>query len=208
MLQQQQRETDNKPIYGVYIKSTLTTKLSLHITEVGNKTKKNLEDTLKRRVSNKCIIEGYISPNSIKIVTYSSGSVNSDNIVFHIVYDCMVANPVDGMLIECVVKTITKAGIHAHVLDQDGNIPITVFVARDHHHIDSYFQSIKETNTITVRVIGSRYELYDPFICVIAELINTLLPSKRLRKIGGNPRIHIEENDDDNDNDIDIDIDT
>lgn len=196
---QQQRETD-KPIYGIYIKSTLTTKLSLHITEVGKNTKKNLEDTLKKRISNKCIIEGFVSPNSIKIVTYSSGSVNSDNIDFHIVYDCFVANPVEGMLIECVAKTITKAGIHAQVIDQDGNIPITVFVARDHHHIDSYFQSIKETHPITVKVIGSRYELYDPFICVIAELVNTAqLPSKRLRKIGGNPKIHIDDNDYDDD---------
>ena len=196
-----QRESE-KPIYGVYIKSTLTTKISLHITEVGNKTKKNLEDTLKKLISNKCIIEGFVVPNSIKIVTYSSGAVNSDNIDFHIIYDCMIANPVESMLIECIVKTITKAGIHAQVIDQDGNIPITVFVARDHHNIDSYFQSIKESTPITVRVIGSRYELYDPFICVIAELVNTtaLLPSKRLRKIGGgNPRIHIEDNDYDDD---------
>jgi DNA-directed RNA polymerase subunit E'/Rpb7 len=196
-MQQQQRESD-KIIYGVYIKSTLITKISLHITEIGKNTKKNLEDTLKRRISNKCIIEGYIVPNSIKIITYSSGAVNSDNIYFHIVYDCMVANPVEGMLIECIVKTITKAGIHAQVIDQDGNIPITVFVARDHHNIDNYFQSIKESAPITVRVIGSRYELYDPFICVIAELVNTSqLPSKKPRKIGGNPKICIEDNDDD-----------
>ena len=74
---QQQRD---KPIYGIYIKSVLTTKLSLHITEVGKNTKKNLEDTLKKQISNKCIIEGYVEPNSIKILTYSSGAVNSENI--------------------------------------------------------------------------------------------------------------------------------
>lgn len=197
---QQQRD---KPIYGIYIKSVLTTKLSLHITEVGKNTKKNLEDTLKKQISNKCIIEGYVEPNSIKILTYSSGAVNSENIDFHIVYDCSIANPVEGMLIECIVKTITKAGIHAQVIDKDGNIPITIFVSRDHHNIDSYFQSIKESNPITVKVIGARYELYDPFICVIAELVNT---SKRLRKIGGNSKIKIlddEDEDDIDDNDID-----
>jgi hypothetical protein len=99
------------------------------------------------------------------------------------------------MMIECIVKTITKAGIHAQVIDKDGNIPITVFVSRDHHNIDSYFQSIKESNSITVRVIGARYELYDPFICVIAELVNT--QTKRLRKIGGNSKIHILGDEDD-----------
>ena len=202
---QQLRESNDKKIRGVYIKSTLTTQFSLHITEVGNKTKQNLEETLKKRISNKCINEGYVVPNSIKIVTYSSGTVNSDNIVFHIIYDCMIANPVEGMLIECVVKTITKAGIHAQVIDQHGNIPITVFIARDHHHFDSYFQSINESNSILTRVIGSRYELYDPFICVIAELVNPQSHSKRLRKIGGNSKISIGEIYEDEDEDEDID---
>jgi hypothetical protein len=39
---QQQRESDKPIIYGVYTKNIITTKLSLHITEVGKNTKKNL----------------------------------------------------------------------------------------------------------------------------------------------------------------------
>jgi hypothetical protein len=75
------------------------------------------------------------------------------------------------MLIECKSKTITKAGIHAEVLD-DETVPVTVFVARDHHNMDRHFQTIKENMTIYVRVIGIRYELNDPYICVIGKLMN------------------------------------
>jgi hypothetical protein len=82
----------------------------------------------------------------------------------------MVCMPVEGMLIECTCKTVTKAGIHANVIDDEGNKPVTVFIARDHHYIDDRFQSIKENTRLTVKVIGIRFELNDTSICVIAKL--------------------------------------
>jgi hypothetical protein len=84
----------------------------------------------------------------------------------------MIAHPVEGMLMEAECKTITKAGIHAQVVDEDGNVPITVFVAKDHHHIDQLFNSVVENDKITVSVIGARYELNDPYICVISKLVS------------------------------------
>jgi hypothetical protein len=75
------------------------------------------------------------------------------------------------MEIECVCKTITKAGIHAEVIDNEKNKPITMFIARDHHYLDSKFSNIKEMDKITTRVIGIRYELNDDFICTIGKLL-------------------------------------
>jgi len=68
------------------------------------------------------------------------------------------------------VKTVTKAGIHAQCVDKDGNVPITVFVARDHHQNSRDFQHVKAGDQIRVSVIGTRWELNDPYICVIARL--------------------------------------
>ena len=74
------------------------------------------------------------------------------------------------MKMECKVKTITKAGIHAQVVDNDGNTPITMFIARDHHFNDKMFENIKENSTINAEVIGIRFELHDPYICAIGTL--------------------------------------
>ena len=161
---------DNNRIYGVYLSSMLTKKIQLHITEVGNRVKENLETKLKQNIANKCIEEGYVSPNRIEIIQYSAGEVVSDCIAFHVVFTCWIAHPVEGMILTCTVKTITKAGIHAQVIDQDGNVPITVFVARDHNHLDPKFSGIKEGDAIMVNVLGIRYELHDPYICAIATL--------------------------------------
>jgi DNA-directed RNA polymerase subunit E'/Rpb7 len=158
-------------IYGVYIKSLLTKKIILSITEVGKNVKRNLEASISKKNEGKCIAEGFIKPNSVRVLSYSSGSVNGEYVEFQTVFECMICHPVEGMLIECDTKTITKAGIHAEVIDDRGNIPVTVFVARDHHFSDKVFNTIKENTKITIRVIGIRYELNDPYICVIGKLI-------------------------------------
>jgi len=157
--------------YGVYLKSLLERKVCLNITEIGKNVKSNLEKKLEYLMGGKCVNEGYIRPNSIKIMNYSSGNVNSNVIEFNVVIECMVCLPVEGMEVDCVCKTITKAGIHAQVIDDEKNIPITIFIARDHHYLVNKFSEIKEGEKILSRVIGIRYELDDDFICAIGKLL-------------------------------------
>ena len=174
-------------IYGVYIRSMLTTKLAVPITSIGKNIKQNLEKVISKRMEGKCIPEGFVKPDSINILTYSSGNVMGQNVEFCTTYECLICNPVEGMIIDCMTKTITKAGIHAEVVDEKGNIPITIFVARDHHYKNTYFNEIKENEKIQVRVIGVRYELNDTYISVIAKLIEPQHKNSkpRARKTGG-----------------------
>ena len=177
-----------RKIYGVYMRSLLTYKITLSITEIGKNVKQNLEKKLVSKNEGKCIVEGFVKPNSVKIISYSSGKVMGDRVEFTTVFECMISCPVEGMIIESSAKTITKAGIHAQVEDEDGTIPITVFIARDHHHLDAEFNVIKEGDKVTVKVIGIRYELNDPHICIIARLDNTRMHKDK--RGGGAPDIY------------------
>tara|TARA_E500000178_G_C16921891_1_gene707616 strand:- start:736 stop:1272 length:537 start_codon:yes stop_codon:yes gene_type:complete len=163
-------ETSEKRIYGPYIPSILNNKISLSILEVGKNLKQNLERKIQNIVEGKCIPQGYVRPGSTKIITYSSGVVNNEMIEFHTSYECDICYPVEGYSLECISKTITKAGIHGEVHDEDGNVPINVFIARDHHINDTIFDKIKEGNKFIASVIGVRFELNDPYISVIASL--------------------------------------
>ena len=170
-------------IYGIYIKSILEKRVLLKIDEIGSNVKEILEKRLNQMTYNKCIAEGFIKPNTVSIVSYSCGIVQNEQIEFVVVFECMIANPVEGQLIECKSKTITKAGIHAHVIDNDV-IPIHVFLAKDHHNMNKYFNTIKEDMDILVNVIGVRYELNDPFISVIGRLVDRQsLDNKQTRVI-------------------------
>ena len=169
--QQQNKPPVNKDKkdFGVYNRSLLSRKIHLGVSEVGRNVKQNLEARLAHQLEGKCIVEGYIRPGSIRILNYSNGTINNEHIEFQTTFECMVCYPVEGHTIQCISKTITKAGIHGEVQDEDGNVPINVFIARDHHHNDSYFQSIRENQPINADVIGVRFELNDPYICIIAE---------------------------------------
>jgi DNA-directed RNA polymerase subunit E'/Rpb7 len=177
---------NDRTVYGVYIKSMLTMKVSLSITEVGKNIKQNLEKAISSKTEGKCIAEGFIRPNSVKVLSYSSGNVNGDIIEFQTVFECMICHPVEGMLIKAKCKTVTKAGIHAEVLDENGNMPVTAFIARDHHINNHLFNTVEEDMNIVVKVIGTRYELNDPYICVIAKLESidqTTAPNKKKTRI-------------------------
>ena len=189
MQQARRNPNQNRKIYGVYIQSMLTMKVVLPIVEVGKNVKENLEKIISRRNEGKCIAEGFIRPGSIKVIRYSSGNVAGPNIEFNTVFECMICYPVEGMLIECDVKTITKAGIHAEVVDNVGAVPITAFIARDHHFSDHSFSEVKENAKIIVRVVGVRFELNDPYICVLGQLVE----KKEGYQKGGNdlPKITI-----------------
>jgi DNA-directed RNA polymerase subunit E'/Rpb7 len=184
------RNTEKSKIYGVYIRSILTQKVVISINEVGKNIKQNLEKKISSKIEGKCIKEGFIKPKSVNVISYSSGLVNLSYIEFEVVFECMICHPVEGMLVECDVKTVTKAGIHAVVNTEDDVVPVTVFVARDHNYNDAYFATIKENMKITVRVIGVRFELNDPYICVIGKLVQN---RDEGRKGGELPRITLME---------------
>jgi DNA-directed RNA polymerase subunit E'/Rpb7 len=193
MAQEFKKRVNNEKskIYGVYIKSLLTQKVILSINEIGKNTKQNLEKKIQAKIEGKCIEQGFIRPNSVAVKSYSSGLINTANVEFQVVFECNICHPVEGMLIECDVKTVTKAGIHAVVKTDEDVIPVTVFVARDHNYNDSYFGTIKENMKIITRVIGIRYELNDPFICVIGKLVQNREDNLQPVRKGGLPKLSV-----------------
>jgi DNA-directed RNA polymerase subunit E'/Rpb7 len=167
---QQKKKRDNR-IQTVYSRCMLTRKIVLPISTIGKTLKENIEENIKITFEGKCVVEGYVRPHSSKIITYSSGVIKGGNKVsFEVVFECDVCFPVEGMIISCVAKNITKAGIRAESAN-DVPSPIVVFLAKDHHFNSTHFAEIQEGDKINIRVIGQRFELNDKYISIIAELV-------------------------------------
>ena len=147
--------------------------------------KSTLQKMVAREIEGKCIIEGFIKPNSTKIISYSNGLVQGDIINFEVIVECLVCNPVEGMIIPCMVKDITRAGIRAVIKDDIetiSNFLLLVIIII----WQTNFSAIKENEEIRVKVIGQRFELNDKYISVIAELVDTketLMASKKKPKL-------------------------
>jgi DNA-directed RNA polymerase subunit E'/Rpb7 len=156
----------------IYIPSLLTQKIVLNYNEVDSDLFNTLEVRLKQFNEGKCIKDGYVKNNSVKLLTYSGGELFSNKLVFECVFECLITNPVESMILNCEAKSITKVGVRAELVTDDNITPYIIFIARDHHYNNEMFSQIKENDMLQVRVLGQRYELNDKFISVIAELVN------------------------------------
>ena len=90
------------------------------------------------------------------------------------------------MIIQCVIKNITKAGLRCE-LNEDIS-PLVIFVARDHHYNNEEFNNLNENDMINIRIIGQRFELNDSYICVISEFLEKSVISNNLEKKSSKPK--------------------
>jgi DNA-directed RNA polymerase subunit E'/Rpb7 len=168
--QQQQPHHPQQPIStDIYVPTMVSRKVVLPFTAIG----RNIRDVLERHLANehegKCNAEGYVRPRSTQLLAYSSGDLTDHAAVaFEAMYEYQACNPVEGMLINCVVQNVTQAGLQAHIVPEPS--PVIVFVSRDHHYSNPRFPKIKAGDEIVVRVIGQHFELNDPVVSVIGEL--------------------------------------
>jgi DNA-directed RNA polymerase subunit E'/Rpb7 len=155
----------------IYSRCLLTRKVVLPITCIGKNLDEVMEEYIQNTFEGKCVVEGFVKPNSSKIIRYSSGIIErGSNVVFELVFECDICFPVEGMLISCAVKNTVKAGIRAESAT-DVPSPFIVFVAKDHHFTSQQFSEVQVGDIINVRVIGQRFELNDKAVSIIGELI-------------------------------------
>jgi DNA-directed RNA polymerase subunit E'/Rpb7 len=191
--QQKNKRKENR-IQSIYSRCLITRNIVLPITAIGKNIRETIEENIKFKFEGKCLVEGYIKPNSSNIITHSSGLVIRGNLIsFEVVFECEVCFPVEGMIISCVAKNITKAGIRAESAT-DVPSPVVVFIAKDHHYTNNYFSEIKEGDNINVKVIGQRFELNDKYISIIGEVIKPKIDKDYMPKTKetSKPRIVIE----------------
>lgn len=112
-----------------------------------------------------------MKPGSIEGLTWNTGLVERGNIItFQVAFESQVCHITEGQIMSCKVKNVTTAGIRAESA-VDFPSPIVVFVNRDHHSDNDAFSEVKIDDRILVRVIGTRSELGDKWVSVVAELV-------------------------------------
>ncbi len=163
------KKKDGK-LAGIYSRCVLTKAITLEMKYIGKQLKSVLEQKIKSIIEGKCIVEGFVKVDSTKIISYSSGVLTGNQIRFDVMVECEVCYPVEGMLISCIARNITKAGIRADSMDESPS-PVICFIARDHHTAMTHFNNIDEGDTFMTRVLGQRFELNDKQISIIGELV-------------------------------------
>ena len=76
-------------ISKIYTKVLLTDKISINFKNIDANIYNTLEKIIKKKVEGICIDEGFVKPNSVKLVSYSSGELFANNVLFDIIYDIL-----------------------------------------------------------------------------------------------------------------------
>ena len=69
---------------GIYSNMLITRNIPVSINNVGTGIKETLEKMVSSTIEGKCIVEGFVKPDSTKIVTNSSGIIKGNNINFEV----------------------------------------------------------------------------------------------------------------------------
>ena len=131
-----------------------------------------LQTTLINCIEGRCISEGFIKPETVRIVDFKCGKIVAKNVQFNLVIECEVCNPSENSIITCIAKNITQAGIRA--ISSDEHLPVVVYISRDYSMLthNNYYNTIKEGDKIRVKVIGKRFEMNDKFIQIVGDLVS------------------------------------
>jgi hypothetical protein len=152
----------------LYTQAIIQEIIKIKFNKLSNNMTRFFENYAEKKIESRCRNEGYVRMGSSSVITYSTGLLNSDSIVYNVVYSVDVCFPYENMEIECKIKNITKIGIRAIISEH--NNPIVLFISREHNP-DKDFDQYKENQIIKVKVLGHRFELNDEYISVIGELI-------------------------------------
>jgi hypothetical protein len=167
-LQKEREEKEELNIDILYTEAIIQEKIKIQFNKVSNNMTKFFETYAEKKIESKCRNEGYIRMGSSSVLSYSTGLLTSDNIIYNVVYSVDVCYPYENMEIKCKIKNITKIGIRAIISEH--NNPIVLFISREHNP-DKDFDQYKENQIIKVKVLGHRFELNDEYISVIGELL-------------------------------------
>ena len=154
-------------IDNLYTPAIIQEKIKIPFSKVSNNMTRFFESYAEKKIERKCRNEGYVRSGSSSVISYSTGLLTSDSIIYNVVYSVDVCFPYENMEIDCKIKNITKIGIRAIISEQ--NNPIILFISREHNQ-EKDFDDYKEDQIIKVKVLGHRFELNDEYISVIGEL--------------------------------------
>lgn len=124
---------------------------------------KLLEEKIKTQYEGRCSRNGYVVPESVKLVSRSIGIVEKGRFTGDILYyaeaTSTVLQPPDGFILVGEVIRKNKMGMYVNYKDA-----IRVMIPRDLHIGDEDFESVNVGESVRVEIKKSRYQVNDTSI--------------------------------------------
>ena len=161
----------------LYKKQILTKRIFVTADKLGEDIDKTIKAKLDNEINGICVKEGYIKPNTSKVLLRSEGVITTDNfksvIYYTIKFEAMICNPSVGEILECFVSDVNKTTIKCYIENKDES-PLNIFLSKQYHIGNEEYSKIKEGDNIKVQVTGKKCEYLNKEILVIANFLEKL----------------------------------
>ena len=137
---------------------------------------KLLEKLLKEEYENMCCNEGFVLPDSLKIIDRDKIRFPLESTKLTYIVDCKfqitVCCPYKDAIIHCEVISKNKIGLLCKIFS-DGTSPLVILVPNDLSTDERTMELMKTINIedqVFVKVLGKKFEQFDKTITVIGQL--------------------------------------
>ena len=165
---------------NIYFNSLLTKKINIESRYLDENIDNYIEKCLKNKVEGYCIDEGYVEPDSLKIITKSVGSLLGSrftgDVTYNIAYTANVCNPIIGNVIDCKVKFINKIGLLGN------NGPLTILIPRYVQDENENMNKINENDIVKIEIIAKKFYLNSKEIKIVGKIWNNEEKDKKIIK--------------------------
>ena len=167
----------NEEKNNIYIKQILNKNVTISADKLGEDIDKVIKDALDYDINGICINEGYVKPNTTKILMRSEGNMRINNfksVVYYTVkYEVMICRPSENQQIDCFVSEVSKSHITCYIENIDTS-PLNIFLSKQHHIGDEEYAKIKTGDTIRIKILAQKFEYLDKQILVIGNFLKII----------------------------------
>ena len=169
-----------QPIESIFHPNRISQKVFFTFRELQEMTP-HIDETLRKKIANniegKCIKDGYVRPNSVKIHTYSTPEVgDADTVSFNVIINCETTMFTKDCVIQARVKKVLLPGIMAESHEYDPS-PFLLYILKEHQDLtdpnsNNPLDKLKEGDIITAQVTYQTLVLNNAQLQLTGKLIS------------------------------------
>ena len=162
---------------NIYVTKILKKTITIPPDRLSEDIDKEIKDTLDNEINGICINEGYVKPNSTKILIRSEGNLRINNfksvIYYNIEYEVLICSPSKNQIIDCTVSEVSKSHITCYIENYDTS-PLNIILSKHYHIGNEEYSNIKSNEKIKIKILDKKYEFQDKQILVIGYFLKII----------------------------------
>tara|TARA_B110001469_G_C9517246_1_gene257574 strand:- start:280 stop:786 length:507 start_codon:yes stop_codon:yes gene_type:complete len=162
---------------NIYVKKILSKNVTISADKLCDDIGKVIKTSLDNEINGICINEGYVKPNTTKILMRSEGNMQINNfksvVYYNIKYEVMICCPGENQIIDCIVSEVSKSHIKCYI-ENVNESPLNIFLSKQHHIGDEEYSKIKSGDNIKIKILAQKFEYLDTQILIIGNFLKII----------------------------------